>query len=232
MSKDRFTKISHNYAELFTEVFAEQGLDYIKFQRSAIEAVSKHYPLFKTASILDIGTGDGETIAPFVKAGCTNLTGIDLNPDMIKSSKERFGSRIKLLQADARNLEMFKTKQFDIIITGICIHNIPRNERKLFWKELLRLDPKIFVAAEKIADPDPVKHKKYYDSETNAVIEVYKNRHKLDEAAQEWIDHYKYDEREKLTIEEIELALSSRYHVKLVFEMGMNKTIIAIRNNQ
>lgn len=229
MVEDRFKKISKDYAELWTEVFAEAELDYNKFQQSVFESVVKNYPSFKTASILDIGIGDGETMSAFVKARCENLTGIDLNPEMLEASKRRFGSKVKLIKLDATKLDIFKEGQFDIIITGFCIHNIPIPERKKFWKELLRLKPDIFVAAEKIADPDPVKHEKYKKRDMEAIIKVYRDKHNLPEVAKEWIDHYEYDETQKMTLDEINENLSDDYSIELVLDMGMNKTIVAKR---
>ena len=92
-SEDRFEKISNNYGELFSEVFAEQGLDYVKLERSVFEVVDQTHPDLNTP-VLDIGTGDGATIEPFVRAGYTNLTGIDLNPQMLEANKKRFGERV------------------------------------------------------------------------------------------------------------------------------------------
>jgi len=229
MGEDRFKKISNDYAELFTEVFAEQGLDYGKFQHSVFDGVSKYFPTFKNSSILDIGTGDGETLAPFVQTGCINLTGIDLNEEMIEVSKKRFGSKVKEILCDVTNMKMFKPEQFEVITSGACIHNIPKTERDKFWKELLRLSPKVFVAAEKIVEPNPIRHKEYYDREVKAIIKVYKEKHRLDEAAKEWVAHYEYDERERLTLEEIRSYLSNDYKIILFFEMGMYKTIVAIK---
>ncbi len=229
MQKDRFKKLSDNYSEYFEEVYAEQGFSYEKSQRSVLEAVKSKYSSFKTAPILDIGCGSGATLMPFITAGCTNLTGLDLNKEMLESAKRRLGPKVKLIKADATNLSLFKPRQFDIITTCMCIHNIPFKQRKLFWKELLRLKPKIFVAAEKIADPDPYKHKRSYQREVNAIIKVYRDKYKLDDVAKEWVEHYVYDEREKLTLEEIKKELSKFYDLSITSEIAMCKTVLAIR---
>lgn len=87
MDKDRFRDLSQDYAKYFGEVFSEQGFSYQEFQKSIFNAVVNYSPSFKTSPILDIGCGDGETLAPFVKAGCTRLTGIDLNQEMLDAAK-------------------------------------------------------------------------------------------------------------------------------------------------
>ena len=91
--------------------------------------------LFKNSSILDIGCGDGETLAQFVKVNCINLTGIDLNEEMLESAKKKFGEKVKLLKVDATKLDLFEPNEFEIIISALCIHNIPRTKRKDFWKD-------------------------------------------------------------------------------------------------
>jgi ubiquinone/menaquinone biosynthesis C-methylase UbiE len=228
MAKDRFKIIAKNYGKLFPEVLSLQGYDYQELQESVLKTVSKMYPNYKTAKILDIGTGDGATIAPFVRAGCKNLTGIDLNPEMLDASFKRFGDKVKLIQADATNMHMFKPNYFDVITTATCIHNIPRNQRKSLWCELLRLNPKFFVAAEKIVDPNPIKHKQYHNSEVNAILKVFKEKYNLPVVAREWVKHYEYDEREKMTLEEIKNMLGNNYNINVVYEQGVNKVISAV----
>ena len=227
--EDRFKKLSDNYGKLFNEVWEEQGLNGKELEESVYIAVKDYFGNSKDKKILDIGVGDGETIAPFVKEGYKNLVGVDLNPKMIKASKKRFDNKVKLISANATSLNMFKRKEFDAIITALCIHNISKEERTLFWKELLRLSPEIFVAAEKIADSDPIKHKKSYENEIKAIIKVYKEKHNLPEISDEWIKHYEVDEKEKLTIEEIKEALSESYNLEIIKELGMCKTIVATK---
>lgn len=228
MNQDRFQKISNNYGELFTEVFAEQGLDYKKFEESVFEQVKKNEPNFREISILDIGVGDGETSEPFLKAGCKRIVGIDLNQQMLDATKEKFGDSIKVILMDAMGLR-FSTGEFPIIITGATIHNILKKDRIKFWKELLRLSPKLFASAEKIADPDPEKHKSYLQCEVEAIKKVYGERHNLLEAEKEWLDHYVYDEQERLELKEIEDSIGEEYSIDVVFEMGLYKTVVATK---
>ncbi len=232
MKNDRFVKISNNYGELFAEVFAEQGLDYKKLQQSVFENVCKLKTDFKDAAILDIGVGDGATSAAFVEAGCKNITGIDLNPTMLEAARKKLGENIKLSQVDATNMSTFESNQFAIIISATMIHNIPKSKRIKFWKELLRLAPEVFVSADKIVDPDSELHKLYYDNEVEAIKKVYGEKHRLLEAEQTWLEHYICDEKERLEIDEITQALGDYYDIQIVFEMGVNKTIVATRKLQ
>ena len=180
--------------------------------------------------ILDIGVGDGSTSRAFIEAGCKKVVGIDLNPDMLESARENYGDKIELVRMDARKMG-FAAGEFPIIITGTAIHNIPKDERADFWKEILRLSPEVFVSADKIADPDPEKHTAQYESETSAIRKAYGERHGLHEAEKTWLEHYEYDERERLELGEIEENLGGEYDIEVVFEMGMNKIIVAKKKN-
>ena len=223
---DRFEKISNNYGELFSEVWKAQGLDYAKFQRSVFETVDTMDDN-KDKPILDIGTGDGETITPFVAAGYRKLTGLDLNPEMLRASAKKFGDKVKLVEGDATDLSVYVPHEFPVIIAAACIHNIPKVARKKFWAEILRLEPEVVVLGEKIVDPDPEKHQATYDSEVKAIDRVYRQNHGLIEANNIWQDHYIYDENERLELSEIEEELGKEYEIKVVLEVGMYKTVLA-----
>lgn len=226
---DRFLKISNDYGELFSEVFAEQGMDYEKLEKSVFDKVSEIEPNFKNLSILDIGIGDGATSAPFLEAGCTKITGIDLNQEMVDATKVKFGDSVRLFKMNAVDMATFEKGDFEIIISGAAIHNIPKTERGQFWKELLRLSPKIFACAEKIKDSDIVKHKADYKSEIEAIKKVYGEKHELREAEREWLSHYEYDEREAIGLNEISENIGESYKISVVFEMGLYKTVLAIK---
>lgn len=228
-TNDRFKKISSNYGELFSEVFAEQGMNYEELEKSIFDNVSEVEPNFKKLSILDIGIGDGVSSVAFINAGCKNLTGIDLNQEMIDATKVKFGDSIRLFKMNATDMTKFEKGEFEIIISGATIHNIPRAERGNFWKEIIRLEPKIFVFAEKIKDLDITKHKKDYQREIEAIKKVYGEKHNLIEAEKEWLSHYEYDEREALNLNEIAENIGKEYKISTVFEMGLYKTILAVK---
>jgi len=229
-TSDRFKKISSNYGELFSEVFAEQGMNYEELEKSIFDNVSEVEPNFRKLSILDIGIGDGVSSVEFINAGCKNLTGIDLNQEMIDATKVKFGDSIRLFKMNATDMTKFEKGEFEIVISGATIHNIPRAERGNFWKEIIRLEPKIFVFAEKIKDLDITKHKKDYQREIEAIKKIYGEKHNLIEAEKEWLSHYEYDEREALNLNEIEENIGKEYKISTVFEMGLYKTILAIKN--
>ena len=227
-SKDRFAKIARNYGQLFSEVFDVQQLDYKQLQTSIFEQVSL-LNNDKNTPVLDIGVGDGKTSEAFVNAGYANLTGLDLNPEMLEQTRAKYGDKITLVQGDATDLHAFTAGQFPIVISATTIHNIAKTDRKKFWAEILRLQPELLVLADKVTDPDPVKHQASFESEVEAIHEIFGRRHNLPEAEQVWIDHYDYDEAERMEIDEIESALGNDYDVSIVYESGMNKTVLCER---
>jgi ubiquinone/menaquinone biosynthesis C-methylase UbiE len=224
IKNDRFTKISDDYATMWNQIYAAQNLSYADFENSIFEQVAKVAD-FKNLPILDLGCGDGESLAQFVDAGCTKLVGLDLNPTMIAQCEARFGDKVELVQGDVTDLSQFAPGQFPVIVTGATFHNIPVEIRPKVWAEIKRLKPTLFVIGDKISDPDPAKQAKYYDNEVAAINAVFGVKYGLAEVAAEWVSHYEYDRREQLFASEIEAALSDLYSVDIVFEMGMIKTI-------
>ena len=230
MGKDRFENVSRDYGKLFVEVYKEKGSDYLKIERSVFDNVKKAEPNFKEVAILDIGTGDGLTIEPFVDAGCKNLTGIDLNPIMLDASRKKFGDKVKLVNANATDMKMFETGQFPIITCAMCIHNITKQERKKFWNEIIRLSPNILCLVEKIAGDDTNNYKKDYEGELAAIEKIF-GKYALYKENEEWKKHFIYDEKPdvKMNISEIIENLSPLYDIEIVYEDGMYKTIITLK---
>ncbi len=226
---DRFEKLSNNYGELFSEVFAVQGLNYSKLVKSLFEAVSKQDPNYRNKTILDIGIGDGLSSEEFVKAGCKKITGIDLNQDMLDNARVKLGESIRLIHMSATDMSAFSKNDFDIIIAGASIHNITKHDRTLLWNEILRLNPTTCVLAEKIKDADQTKHSNDYQKEVAAIKKIYGEKYGLTEAEEEWVRHYEDDDREALTIDEIIANIGNSYEVSVVFEMGLCKTVLAVR---
>lgn len=231
-TEDRFLELVSSY-QLITEVFQEQCLDYQELQKSAVAAVRNVLPNMTDLPILEVGVGDGETTQLFVDAGCTRLTGLDLNHEMLLASKKRFGDQVPLVQGNATQIDhLFGEGTFEAIVSASCIHNIPKENRGDFFQALLNLHPKVVVLAEKIVDADEEKHRASYVSEVAAIKKVFGEKHHLDSVCEEWVRHYEYDERERLEYSEIADALGENYDLSIVFEMGMFKTVLAMRKEK
>ena len=227
MSNDRFAVIAANYENLFSQVYTVQGLDYAKFEQSIFDAANTLEEL-SIKRVLDVGCGDGATSFRFVEAGY-HVCGIDTNSEMVSAYNKRYTNQALAKIGNATNMAVFHPGDFDIMVTGVSVHNIPKIERVKFWKEVLRLTPEIVVIGEKIVDLDPVKHQISYNNEIEALTEIYGRQHHLHEQLKTWIAHYEYNERERLELTEVQEALGDTYDLKVTFEMGMVKTIRGLR---
>jgi len=214
-----------DYYTVMSGVFGCQGMDYQKLEDSIFDYVSQNINDLKNQPILDIGIGDGASIKKFLEAGCEKVTGIDLNKTMLKTAKKKFGNRVRLIEANAVSMNMFRPDDFPVIISGACIHNIPRKERPAFWSEIVRLNPRLFVMIEKVMNHDEETYQIKYESQIKAFDYVLREKGGREDLAQEWIEHLKSDEPEKIDMEEIKNNLLGKYEVEIIFEMGVFKTV-------
>jgi len=87
-----------------------------------INAIIKQTKMSRESVVLDIGCGNGRSIIPFAKTGCSIL-GIDPGKNLIKIArkKSREQSNIKY---KVTSFEKFKDKpnSFDIILSGTAFH--------------------------------------------------------------------------------------------------------------
>lgn len=105
----------------------------IEAQRYQIEW---HIPLvakfgqYRNKDVLEIGCGIGTDGLQFAKSGA-NYTGIDLSPQAVKTTKERFslfGVKGKIEVANAEELP-FEEESFDHVYSFGVIHHSPHTER-------------------------------------------------------------------------------------------------------
>jgi len=102
----------------------------------------------KNAKVLEIGCGNGrniESILPITK----NITGIDIDPEAIKITKERFKniSEIEIKENSVFNLS-FYNKSFDVVFAFITLVNWGDNKIKALkeMKRVLKDDGKIIIS--------------------------------------------------------------------------------------
>lgn len=222
---DRFNGLVNLYDQLFEDVWADLGLSYRLLQESVFKEALENYSDLKNARVLDIGCGTGDTLLPFVKYGCKNLTGVDVNPEMVNLAKEKISTHAKILQCDARDLKQFSKGDFDIVISAAAIHNI--ENRNQFWGELKRIEPKLFVTTDKIAYESLEQHQKNYAAELGSIVRLCREKYHSEEMAQHWINHYEDDEKMRLSMNEINDALGKEYCLSIKNFGGMMKILFA-----
>lgn len=74
----------------------------------------------RDARILDLCCGTGDQLKRLSDSGCSNLTGVDLSPDMLKIARK--GNKIaRLLARDVQHTGL-PGASFDIIIISLAVH--------------------------------------------------------------------------------------------------------------
>ncbi len=85
----------------------------------------------RTIKILDIGCGDGEVLRRIEDYGqkksfALELTGIDLNPEVISAASELTISKINFIQGDI--FDHSEDQSYDIIINSLTMHHLSNQE--------------------------------------------------------------------------------------------------------
>ena len=124
------------------------GYKYIKdYWKPVALKIIKKYKLNNKSSILDVGCGKGfllfeiKKILPYI-----SISGFDLSKYAISKSPKEI--RKYLIVHNAKKKFPFKSKQFDLVISLGCIHNLEINELKDCLKEIARVSKKQFIMTE------------------------------------------------------------------------------------
>ena len=229
--KDRYGTISEDFAKFWVETTAAYGVDYRAFERAIFDCANR-YPNLKDARILELGTGDGETISPFIEHGCKFVTGIELNSRMIEASRERFGDKLTLIQGDIRRLDLLQLGTVDVLVSACTIHNIPKSERPMIWSGIRNIGAKLFVYADTIVDRDPQQHRQNCEDEMNAIRRVYGDKYNRWDLVAAWEEHNRIDEQERLEFQEIEQELGGLYDFEMEREAGKYKLLRCSRKRE
>ena len=115
-----------------------------------IEKLSKLSPF---SSMLEVGCNCGPNLYLLAKKyPKVALRGIDINPLAVKNGNEWLQqeglSNVKLYVGEARNLNRFKDKSFDIVFTDAILIYVGRDEIKETIKELIRVARHYIVLVE------------------------------------------------------------------------------------
>ena len=110
----------------------------------------------KVERVLDLGTGDGNTLALVLSAHPqAQGIGIDLGDEMLRHARERFAGdeRVELRQHDMDNPLPADLDGFDAIVSSFAIHHLlPERQRALYGEIFERLRPGgVFLNAEHVA---------------------------------------------------------------------------------
>ncbi len=144
-------KVSKKYDEEYWDGkrrFGYGGYKYIPGRWTSVaKSLIKNYKLNNKSSILDVGCGKAfllyeiKKLLPNIK-----ICGFDISKYSLRSSKKEI--KKFLFAHKAQNKYPFKNKQFDLVISLGCLHNLKIFEIKKALNEIQRVGKKSYVMLE------------------------------------------------------------------------------------
>ena len=120
---------SEEYIEKTKEKFDKQAEKYdSKYGTHAMalyDDILEKLDHFSFDDLLDIGCGTGNLLSLISSKYKSNLTGIDLSPEMLEIAHNKLGKKADLILGDSENLP-FEPESFDMIICTDSFHHYPR----------------------------------------------------------------------------------------------------------
>lgn len=111
-----------------------------RFWTETVKRIRDHYHLGPDASVLDIGCGKGFMMYDFkLLMPALNIRGIDISEYAIENAKPEIKSYVQV--ANAKDLP-FEDQAFDLVIAINTLHNLPLEECKLAFHEIMRVTRK------------------------------------------------------------------------------------------
>ena len=115
-----------------------------RFWTGVVQDMVNHYKLTEKSKILDVGCGKGFMLYDFKKAlPSITVRGIDISEYAIENAMEDMKPYLSV--GNAKNLGMFKDKEFDLVISINTVHNLPLAECKQALREIERVGKKAFI---------------------------------------------------------------------------------------
>ena len=126
-----------------------------RFWQPVVPDFINHYSLNESSSILDVGSGKGFTLKDFKDAlPGIKIQGIDISQYAIENSLEA----VKNFQevGDAKDLP-YEDKAFDLAISIVTLHNLPRAECGQALREMTRVSRNSFITLDAYSNEEEKK---------------------------------------------------------------------------
>jgi tRNA (cmo5U34)-methyltransferase len=117
--------------------------------------------------ILDLGAGDGRTIAlAMQKASEAQCVAVDFSEPMLRKIRKRFANdnRVKILKLDLNKLlPALELGEFDVVVSSLAIHHLPDDRKKELYQEIFDLlgSGGVFCNLEHVSSPSNRIHLKF-----------------------------------------------------------------------
>ncbi len=118
-----------------------------RFWTGVVKDMIEYYGLTEESRILDVGCGKGFMLYDFKKAlpGIT-VRGIDISQYAIDNAMEDVKPFLQV--GNAKDLGMFKDKEFDLVVSITTVHNLKLEECKQVIKEIQRVEKNAFITVD------------------------------------------------------------------------------------
>jgi SAM-dependent methyltransferase len=139
--------------------------DAIPHRVDALEVLCELLPE-RVDRVLDLGTGDGVTLALVLAArpGARGV-GLDFGAEMLRRAAERFGDdpRVELHRHDLDEALPASLGRFDLVVSSFAIHHCaPARQQALYAEIYDVLGPDgVFVNAEHVDSATPARHEEF-----------------------------------------------------------------------
>ncbi len=117
--------------------------------------------------VLDLGTGDGRTLA-LIKLARPNIEGVglDFSEPMLQQAQKRFANDklVKIVKHDfSHPLPASELGRFDAVVSSLAIHHLVHDRKKALYQEIFRLlNPNgVFCNLEHVSPPSQRIHLKF-----------------------------------------------------------------------
>ncbi len=127
--------------------FKEQAQTTAKY---VIPFINSILPVSSSSSVLEIGCGEGGNLLPFIEAGCSRITGIDLSKNKIDNALRFYsnitgGGKVEFIVADI--YEAPSIGSFDLVMMRDVLEHIHDQEKLIgFVKRFLNPGGILFIA--------------------------------------------------------------------------------------
>lgn len=116
--------------------------------------------------VLDLGTGDGHTLALVLQARPAAVgIGLDFQEEMLGRARERFcdDRRASICHHDLRSSLSVDLGDFDLVVSSFAIHHLPIDRQRALHVEVFRRMRRggTFLHMEHVASPSPALHEAF-----------------------------------------------------------------------
>ena len=149
--KEQMTPLRKQLAKKFGwEYFDKKGICYDGYHYDGrwvpiVNRFIEYYNLNKESKVLDIGCGKGYMVYDFIDRNI-DAYGIDISKYALDCSPPDIRWRLKI--GNAKNLNMYRDKQFDLVISINTIHNLKENDCRKAIREIQRVGKNAYIVVD------------------------------------------------------------------------------------